>query len=860
MSIPRQKLPARQRWFFRNLRSLFRLLLHCRALHSLAPGHVRFLVPSYRHHFSFHAEGIGSTYAGTATKNSFQDRGGSFPMSQRSMRRIVILLANVVSLGCVAVGQTGDLGAQIAAADAKLGASPGQIIVSTSGTISEGEVSLSVGHSLVCTGHTTISLNAGSYLYQNSHTSIKNCIISSTATPIQGEIQSSDTNDLELDNVTFVGGGNLVYWVGVSDFVISDNQITSITAADPATDMVQNGYYLMNCSRGKVNNLVVTGFVFPPGRLSVPAIVGLFNSSEITINNVSINNVDASFAFGGSGIQINGSSHITINGGMITNDAKMDGVTCQSSGTTFSSDITITGLNASYDGHQGLNTTAPLTLGDGIDMINSRRVRISNCTILGSGYSGNGQPGIWLFLDDEVEVSNCTLSDGSTAGIALAGSPNVRLINNTIRQNKESGTFTEAQIGTGTSAGSTVTWVSGLSGGFSLAWEAGTPFMFDGITYKVASVPDDIHIVLTPSPPPHPSPVAWEVDSINEEILGGLIEDNGLGLTGGQTQVGIDWANSTNGIISGVTSTNTGIGDQLYGLELDNLATAILNNDNFAGNLNGGIDAGLQYVAPSTLSFPDQGVATTSPAQTVTLKAGQIVVQNLLVQVTGDFSETNNCGTQVLAYRICQIQTSFTPTGGGVATGTLTITADAPNNPQTVLLTGTGVSHGLGLSIATGASSSVTVVAGTTAQYLLSIGGAGMSGAVTLSCSGAPKGASCSLPATETLSASQATPFTVSVTTLAHATAALRPTPFRLSPWLGALAMMGCVVFSRVRPKRPGRRQWLWLPPLLLVFLCSCGGSGNTASSGTPAGDYSLTITATVGSTSQQLKVVLTVQ
>lgn len=770
----------------------------------------------------------------------------------------LILLAAVMFSGYLAAGQTGDLGAQIAAADAALGTSPGQITVSASGTISEGQVSLSVGHSLVCTGQTTIFLNPGSYLYQNSHTSIKNCIISSTPTPINGEIQSASTHDLELNSVTFVGGGNLVYWNGVKGFRISDNKVVSITASDPATNVAQGGYDLTNCSWGQVNNLTVDSFVFPTGPASYPGILELNLSHDITINNASINYVDASFDFGGSGIQINGSFRIAIKGGVITHNAKMDGVTSESMGTSPSSDIAIIDLDASYNGGQGLNTAAPLTLGDGIDIINTDNVHISNCTILGSGYAGNKQPGIWLFLDDDVEVSNCNVSDGSTSGIAIAGSPNVHLTNNTIRDNQESGTFTEAQIGTGTSVGSTVTWVYGVSGGFSLAWLPGTPFIFDGVTYAVASVTDNLHIVITPSPPPHPSPATWEVDSINEEILGGLIEDNGIGLTGGQTQVGIDWADATNGAISGVTATNTGIGAQLYGLELDNAATATLSNDNFSGNLKGGngIYASSQYSWPSALSFSTQGVGTEGSPQTVTLTAGAIVVQSLLIQVSGSFSQTNNCGAGLPAFGSCQASVTFTPANAGTLNGSLTIIDSAPNSPLTVSLTGTGVSQGLGLSIATGGSGSAIVVAGSTAKYSLSIGGGGMSGAVALSCSGAPRGATCDIPAAETISPTRGTLFTVSVTTLPHATSALRPSNFRPSHWLWALAVTASIVFPKARTKRSPRRHLIWPPLLLLMYLCSCGGS----SLGTPAGSYTLTVTATVGNTSEQLPLTLTVQ
>jgi parallel beta-helix repeat protein len=777
------------------------------------------------------------------------------------MNRLLLLLAISMCTVRVAVAQ-GDLGAQIAAADAALGANPGQIIVSSSGTISEGQVSLSVGHDLVCINQPTIFLNAGSYLYQNSNTSINNYIISSTSTPLNGEIQSLNTQQVQLNGLTFIGGGNLVYYVGVTNFVISGNQVTSITAADVVTGMAQNGYYLMNCSRGSINDLVVTGFVFPPGRLtppvSYPAVVGLFNSSEITINNVSVSDVDASFNFGGSGIQINGSSRIAINGGAITNNAKMDGVTSESWDTNSSSDVTITGLNASYNGHQGLNTAAPLTLGDGLDIINTSHVRISNCTILGSGYIGNRQPGIWLFLDDDVVVSNCQIEDGSAGGIDISGSPNVHLLNNTIRNNQDDGTFTEAQIGLGTSAGATVTWTYGVSGGFSVAWLPGTPFVFDGITYAVSSIIDSLHIVLTPTPPSHSTPAQWEVDSINEEILGGVIDDNGQSLRGGQTQVGIDWVDSTNGIISGVTSINTGTGSQLWGLELDNQATAILIDDNFSGNVQGGIYAGLQNSSPSSLSFANQELATSSPGQAVTLNAGAVVVQDLSVQVTGDFSQTNNCGTQVQGYSTCQINVTFTPTAAGTRSGTLTINAATPNPTQTISLTGTGVSEGLGLSLASGANNFAEVQAGEIATYLLSIGGAGISGTAVLSCTGGPADTTCSLPTTQTISAATATTFTMNVKTKGSSSTALGSSDNRLPPWLFASSvLMGLVlVTGGIRSKRPGFRYGLLPLSLLLFLFCSCGGSGG----GTSSGSYTLTVTAKVGSKSEQLSLGLIVQ
>jgi hypothetical protein len=666
---------------------------------------------------------------------------------------------------------------------------------------------------------------------------------------------------VELDSVTFEGGGNLVYWDGVKNFRISDNRVVSITAADPVTNSVQNGFYLVNCSQGAVDHLMASGFVFPKGAASIPAILALNLSHDITIANASISNVDASFTFGGSGIQINGSSQITIQGGVITHNAKMDGITTESWGkTTASHDITITGVDASYNGGQGLNTAAPLSLGDGIDIINSGHVRISDCKILGSGYIGNQQPAIWLFLDDDVVVANSDLSESSMGGIDIAGSPNVTLIDNTINRNQAAGTFSEAQIGTATNVGSNVTFAGGVSGSFGLPWRAGTPFILDGITYAIASVVDEEHIILASSPPDHPSPVTWFVNTTNEQLLGDVINDNGLARFGDQLQVGISWGDATNGTISGVTAIDTGAGTQLYGLEFSSTATAILSGNTFSPNAEAGdgILGSQQAVAPTNLSFPAQAVATTSSAQTVTLTTGAVVAQNLVVQVSGDFSQSNNCGSELPAFGTCQVQLTFNPMRTGTVNGSLTVTDSAPNSPQTVSLTGTGISSGLGLSIAPGGSNSARLAGGTTAKYSLAIGGAGMDGTATLSCTGAPRGVACNLPATAAISAAQATTFTVSVTSLAPSMGAFRRTPFRPAPWLCALFIVGWIVLpAGVSSKRLARRYLFWLLLVLLMFLCSCGG-GN--SGGTLKGTYTLIITAKLGSTSEQTPLTLLVE
>jgi hypothetical protein len=96
---------------------------------------------------------------------------------------------------------------------------------------------------------------------------------------------------------------------------------------------------------------------------------------------------------------------------------------------------------------------------------------------------------------------------------------------------------------------------------------------------------------------------------------------------------------------------------------------------------------------PSSLTFASQSTSTTSPPQVVTLtNTGSSALTVTGISASGDFSETNNCGTTVAAGAGCQITVTFTPISAGSRTGTLSIVDTATGSPQKVSLTGTGVS------------------------------------------------------------------------------------------------------------------------------------------------------------------------
>jgi hypothetical protein len=102
-------------------------------------------------------------------------------------------------------------------------------------------------------------------------------------------------------------------------------------------------------------------------------------------------------------------------------------------------------------------------------------------------------------------------------------------------------------------------------------------------------------------------------------------------------------------------------------------------------------------VSPASLAFTSQPVGTTSAAQNVTLSnTGNATLtftgSGISISGTnsGDFAQTNTCGTSVAAGANCAISVTFKPTATGTRTASVTITDDASTSPQTVSLTGTG--------------------------------------------------------------------------------------------------------------------------------------------------------------------------
>ena len=100
-------------------------------------------------------------------------------------------------------------------------------------------------------------------------------------------------------------------------------------------------------------------------------------------------------------------------------------------------------------------------------------------------------------------------------------------------------------------------------------------------------------------------------------------------------------------------------------------------------------------LSPTSLTFGSQTVGTTSAAQTVTVSnTGSATLTITSIVASGDFAETDNCGSSLVASGNCTISVTFTPTASGTRTGSLSVTDNASGSPQTVNLTGTGAAAG----------------------------------------------------------------------------------------------------------------------------------------------------------------------
>jgi len=138
-------------------------------------------------------------------------------------------------------------------------------------------------------------------------------------------------------------------------------------------------------------------------------------------------------------------------------------------------------------------------------------------------------------------------------------------------------------------------------------------------------------------------------------------------------------------------------------------------------------------VYPSLLQFSTRTVGSTSTAQTSVIRNMGSAALNISTKtLTGDFAETDDCGSMVPAAGMCTFTVTFTPSAPGSRFGTILIGDDAAGSPHFINLVGDGSSPVVSLNPTAltfasapinSSSAAQTVTIGNTGNATLNISG-----------------------------------------------------------------------------------------------------------------------------------------
>jgi fibronectin type 3 domain-containing protein len=164
-------------------------------------------------------------------------------------------------------------------------------------------------------------------------------------------------------------------------------------------------------------------------------------------------------------------------------------------------------------------------------------------------------------------------------------------------------------------------------------------------------------------------------------------------------------------------------GDSIYGQFFQGLIDEVrvydtaLTNGQIQADMATAVGVASPAASLSTLSvdFGGQPVGAPAAPRTVTLtNGGTVALSVIAVSITGpqagDFSQSSDCIGAIAPFASCTLTIGFTPSSSGTRNASLSIADNAPGNPHSLALTGSGI--GFGISPQTG-----VVTPGQTQQF-----------------------------------------------------------------------------------------------------------------------------------------------
>ena len=277
--------------------------------------------------------------------------------------------------------------------------------------------------------------------------------------------------------------------------------------------------------------------------------------------------------------------------------------------------------------------------------------------------------------------------------------------------------------------------------------------------------------------------------------------------------------------------------------------------------------AGSIRLQPATLTFPTIGVGNTSAAQMVTLtNNGAVPLSALETSISSGFQiGATTCSASLAVGASCTAQVMFAPPTAGQQTGSLTVASSSLATSAQLPLAGMGFDF----SVSPSGPSTLTVASGQSASFVLNLATmGGSSGTFTFSCGSLPANSSCTFnPTSETVNPGATGSATLKIATGISSSSAWNtghsPRPFAFGRFLVGLGL----ILGPLAIRRRQRGAFL----LVLLGWCSfgltsCAGAGrggaappSPTNGTTPAGTYSVVVTATANGLSHKITFTLTV-